>query len=454
MPVDFKVPDLGENIESGDIVSVLVKEGDQVAAQQAVFEVETGKAVVELPTPHAGKITKIHVEKGSKVKVGDSLLTIETGAPAAAPAKTAAPVQPAAKPAPAPAPAAEKTPAPPARRESAPAHAENENGGAPARRAVAATPPAGSTESRKKLPPAGPATRRLARELGVDLGQVSGTGAAGRITEEDIKAAVRGGQMTARSAAPGPAGRSAALPAGTDDRDAYGPIRRTKMASIRKTIALNMVKSATTIPHVTNFDDADITELERIRKGGLADYVDSSIKLTMMPFVMKAIAQSLRLHPLINASVDMEGEQIVYKEYVNIGVAVDTERGLVVPVIRDVDRMSIPAIAKALADMAERARAAQFTLEEMRGSTFTISNMGSIGGTYSTPIINPPNVAILLTGRSRKLPVVVDDRVEPRLMMPLSLSYDHRIVDGATAARFLNEVINYLKVPGRLLLSP
>jgi pyruvate dehydrogenase E2 component (dihydrolipoamide acetyltransferase) len=457
MPVDFKVPDLGENIESGDIVSVLVKEGDQVAAQQAVFEVETGKAVVELPTPLAGKITKIHVEKGSKVKVGDSLLTIETGAPAAAaPAKKAPSAEPAAaKPAPAASPAAEKPAAPAPRREPAPtARAENENGGPPARRAVAATPPAGSTESRKKLPPAGPATRRLARELGVNLDQVNGTGAAGRITEEDIKAAVRGGQMTARSSAPGPAGRSVALPAGTDDRDSYGPIRRTKMASIRKTIALNMVKSATTIPHVTNFDDADITELERIRKGGLADYVDSSIKLTMMPFVMKAIAQSLRLHPLINASVDMEGEQIIYKEYVNIGVAVDTERGLVVPVIRDVDRLSIPAIAKALADVAERARAAQFTLEEMRGSTFTISNMGSIGGTYSTPIINPPNVAILLTGRSRKLPVVVDDKIEPRLMMPLSLSYDHRIVDGATAARFLNEVINYLKVPGRLLLSP
>ncbi|HEX4145632.1 MAG TPA: 2-oxo acid dehydrogenase subunit E2 [Pirellulales bacterium] len=453
MPVDFKVPDLGENIESGDIVSVLVKEGDQVAAQQAVFEVETGKAVVELPTPHAGKITKIHVEKGSKVKVGDSLLTIETGAPAAAAPKPAAPAPaaPAAKPAPSP--AAEKAPAP--RREPTPApHAENENGGAPARRVVPATPPAASTETRKKLPPAGPATRRLARELGVDLGQVNGTGAAGRITEEDIKAAVRGGQMTARAAAASPASRSVPLPAGTDDRDSWGPIRRTKMASIRKTIAVNMVKSATTIPHVTNFDDADITELERIRKGGLADYVDSSIKLTMMPFVMKAIAQSLRLHPLINASVDMDGEQIIYKEYVNIGVAVDTERGLVVPVIRDVDRLSIPAIAKALADVADRARAAQFTLDEMRGSTFTISNMGSIGGTYSTPIINPPNVAILLVGRSRKLPVVVDDRVEPRLMMPLSLSYDHRIVDGATAARFLNEVINYLKVPGRLLLSP
>ncbi|HEY1785387.1 MAG TPA: biotin/lipoyl-containing protein, partial [Pirellulales bacterium] len=261
MAVDFKVPDLGENIESGDIISVLVKEGDQVAAQQPVFEVETGKAVVELPTPHAGKITKIHVEKGSKVKVGDSLLTIETGAPAAAaPAKKPAPAEPAAAPRQAAAPAAEKAPAPAPRRETAPAaRGENENGGAPARRAVPATPPTGSTESRKKLPPAGPATRRLARELGVDLGQVNGTGAAGRITEEDIKAAVRGGQMTARASAPGPASRSVPLPAGTDDRDAWGPIRRTKMASIRKTIALNMVKSATTIPHVTNFDDADIT---------------------------------------------------------------------------------------------------------------------------------------------------------------------------------------------------
>jgi pyruvate dehydrogenase E2 component (dihydrolipoamide acetyltransferase) len=453
MPVDFTVPDLGENIESGDIVSVLVKEGDEVKAQQAVFEVETGKAVVELPTPHAGKITKIHVEKGSKVKVGDPLLTIETGAPAAAsaPKKTApaaaAKAEPAAsKPAVA-KPAAEKAPA------TAPAHAESENGGT-ARRTAPTAPAASSTDSRKKLPPAGPATRRLARELGVDLGQVTGTGAAGRITEDDIKAAVRGGQMTARGSVAAPAGRSTPLPAGTDDRDQWGPIRRTKMASIRKTIALNMVRSATTIPHVTNFDDADITELERIRKGGLADYVDSSIKLTMMPFVMKAVAQSLRLHPLVNASIDMEQEQIVYKEYVNIGVAVDTERGLVVPVIRDVDRMSIPAIAKALADVAERARASQFSLDEMRGSSFTISNMGSIGGTYSTPIINPPNVAILLTGRSRKLATVIEDRIEPRLMMPLSLSYDHRLVDGATAARFLNEVINYLKVPGRLLLSP
>jgi pyruvate dehydrogenase E2 component (dihydrolipoamide acetyltransferase) len=216
-----------------------------------------------------------------------------------------------------------------------------------------------------------------------------------------------------------------------------------------------MAASHSTIPHVTNFDDADITELERIRKGGLADYVGTDIKLTMMPFVMKAVAQALRLHPLVNASIDMAKEEIVYKQYVNIGVAVDTERGLVVPVIRDVDRLSIPAIAKALTETTEKARKAQFKLDDLKGGTFTISNLGAVGGTYSTPIINPPEVAVLLLGRSRKLPIIGEgDKIDIRLMMPLSLSYDHRLVDGATAARFLNEVISYLKVPGRLLLAP
>ncbi len=195
--------------------------------------------------------------------------------------------------------------------------------------------------------------------------------------------------------------------------------------------------------------------MERIRKGGLTDYVGSDIKLTMMAFVMKAVAQSLKLHPMLNASIDLEGEQVIYKQYVNIGVAVDTERGLVVPVVREVDQMTIPRIAQALTTVAEQARKASFTLADLKGATFTISNLGAVGGIYSTPIINPPEVAVLLVGRSRKLPVVMeDDKIETRLMMPLSLSYDHRLVDGAAAARFLNEVINYLKVPGRLLLAP
>jgi pyruvate/2-oxoglutarate dehydrogenase complex dihydrolipoamide acyltransferase (E2) component len=186
----------------------------------------------------------------------------------------------------------------------------------------------------------------------------------------------------------------------------------------------------------------------------MSDYVGTEVKLTMMAFVMKAVAQSLKLHPMVNASVDMENEQILFKQYVNIGVAVDTERGLVVPVVRDVDQMSIPRIAQALTTVGDQARKASFSLNDLKGGTFTISNLGAIGGTYSTPIINPPDVAVLLLGRSRKLPIVVEgDKLEIRLMMPLSLSYDHRVVDGGTAARFLNEVINYLKVPGRLLLA-
>ncbi len=202
--------------------------------------------------------------------------------------------------------------------------------------------------------------------MGVDLARVNGTGTGGRITEEDVKAAVR--TSTAEPAMPpGPAVRTAPLPDGADDRDTWGTVRRQAMSKIRKTIAINMARSASTIPHVTNFDDADITELDRIRKGGLADYIDPNIKLTMMPFVMKAVAQSLKLHPLLNASVDMDNEQIIYKQYVNIGVAVDTDRGLVVPVVRNVDRMSIPRIAQALSTLAENARKAQFTLDDMRG---------------------------------------------------------------------------------------
>jgi pyruvate dehydrogenase E2 component (dihydrolipoamide acetyltransferase) len=432
----------------------MVREGDEIAADQNVMEIETGKAVVELPCPYAGRVTKVHVQEGAKVKVGDPLLTVEGAdgkaekkeAPKKAAAKKEAPAEEAeaeeteeaVEPAVAEKPVAKAKPA--AKKKAEPA-AEEPSEAEPVAKAAPG-----------KTPPAGPATRRLARELGVDLALVTGSGPNGRITEEDVKAAVRENVAAPRSAVSAP---SAALPAGTDAKDAWGLVRKQKVSAIRKAIAVNMAKSHSTIPHVTNFDDADITELERIRKGGLADYVGSEIKLTMMPFVMKAVAQALRLHPLVNASIDMESEEIIYKQYVNIGVAVDTERGLVVPVVRDVDRMSIPTIAKALTETTEKARKAQFKLDDLRGGTFTISNLGAVGGTYSTPIINPPEVAVLLLGRSRKLPIVGEgDKIDIRLMMPLSLSYDHRLVDGATAARFLNEVINYLKVPGRLLLAP
>jgi pyruvate dehydrogenase E2 component (dihydrolipoamide acetyltransferase) len=294
--------------------------------------------------------------------------------------------------------------------------------------------------------PAGPAVRRLARELGVDLGRVRGSGPAGRIVRDDVIAAVR------QSGGSGSAARAGRDSAATD-RDDWGPIRREQLSRMRKTIAANMVRSVSTIPHLTNFDDADVTELEQLRKASAPEYAKSNVKLTALAFVIKAVSLSLRQHPVVNASIDLEKGEIVYKDYVNIGLAVDTPRGLVVPVLRDCDRLAIPQIAQVVADTAEKAKNAQYGLEDLRGGTFTISNLGAVGGQYSTPIINWPEVAILLLGRSRRVPVVHEDRIEPRLLMPLSLSYDHRLIDGAAAARFLNEVIGYLESPGRLLLA-
>jgi pyruvate dehydrogenase E2 component (dihydrolipoamide acetyltransferase) len=295
---------------------------------------------------------------------------------------------------------------------------------------------------------AGPAIRRFAREVGVDLSRVTGSGEGGRITREDVLAVVR-----SHSQAPAADGGKAKTSTATH-RDAWGPVRIERVTKIRKTIAAKMHESWSTVPRVTNFDDADVTELEKIRTSSKEDYAKKGIKLTSLPFVIKAVANSLKNHPVINAALDLANDQIIYKEYINIGIAVDTERGLVVPSLRGTDEMSIPDIARALAQIADNVRDGQFTAADLQGSTFSISNLGAIGGTYSTPIINTPEVAILLVGRSRKLPVVVDDQIVPRLMMPLSLSYDHRLVDGAAAARFLNDVIDFLESPSRMLLAP
>ena len=297
--------------------------------------------------------------------------------------------------------------------------------------------------------------RRLARELGVDLRRVRPSGSGGRVTEDDVRAHVRSGNEQANSSA-----ARGVTPPGMPDSDGQGAVRREKMSRMRQTIARNMLQSYSTSPQLTNFDDVDTTELERIRKDSKDDYAASGIKLTAMPFLVKALASALKHHPIINASIATDGEnagnEIIYKEYVNVGIAVDTEKGLVVPVLRDADRKSIPQIARDIADLAEKVRNGNFSVDDIRGGTFTISNLGAIGGTYSTPIINPPEVAILLVGRSRMMPQWNKDAGEfqPRLMMPLSLTYDHRIVDGAAAARFLNEVKGYLANPGRLLLAP
>ena len=476
MGIEIKLPDLGENIESGDVVTLLVAEGDEVAAEQPIVELETDKAVVEVPCPQAGRVAKLHVAQGDTIPVGGLILTLEPAGASSAAAETNSE---------APAEAetesqdetAEVTATEP---ESAPAKVASNRVAATAKSRLPADEDVAddedaSDEDDDRLPgrsgstaPAGPATRRLARELGIDLDDVEGTGPGGRITRDDVIAAVRRLSSTTGSGTPSapaaPKNDRAAKPAatgnrppaarpGVPDKDNFGPVRRERMSKIRTTIAKNMARSASTIPHVTNFDQADITDLNRIRKDSSGDFADSNVKLTMMPFVMKAAAHALRHHSALNASLDMDAGEVVFKDYVNIGVAVDTERGLVVPVMRNVDQMSIPKVAEELEGMAQRARAAQFSLEELRGGTFTISNLGAVGGQFSTPIINHPEVAVLLVGRARQEPVYVDDQLVPRLMMPLSLSYDHRLVDGATAARFLNEVINYLQTPGRLLLA-
>jgi pyruvate dehydrogenase E2 component (dihydrolipoamide acetyltransferase) len=479
MSTEIKLPSLGEGIESGDVLEILVSVGDVIKKEQSLIEMETDKATVSVPSPLAGKILSIAVKEGETVKIGNVIATIEAvGATASTPtvAPPAAPAQPPKTPAP---PVATAAPAP---APVAPPVAATPQIKAPAPLVVPPAPVAhvaplspmptenAGTPFGDDVIPAGPAIRRFAREVGVDLNEVSGTGEGGRITREDVLAVVRHANQTVRSAPPpvaspsatsvateAPASKSAAskvsLP-GTPATDDYGPIRVDRMTKIRKTIAAQMHKSWSTVPRVVNFDDADVTELEAFRQTSKDDYASRGIKLTTMPFLIKAVATALKHHPALNATLDLENEQIIYKDYVNLGIAVDSERGLVVPTLKNADKMSIPDVAYALSDLSARVRNNDFAVSDLRGGTFTISNLGAIGGTYSTPIVNVPEVAILLVGRSRKMPIVMDDdSIKPRLMMPLSLAYDHRLVDGATAARFLNDVIAYLEAPSRLLLA-
>ena len=452
MAVEFKLDNLGDGVESGDVLEIMVAVGDTIELDQGVIELETDKATVVVPSEFAGTVTKICCAEGDTVKPGDVLMEIESsGAAAPAPAPAPEPAAPAPEPTPppaAPAPvAAEPTPpapapvapAPPAPVATAPVPAAPVKPAAP----VVSTVPDGGQIA------AGPAIRRFAREVGVDLGSVSGSGGNGRIVREDVLRVVREGS-TGR---PAGVGAAPTIPAGSET-DGFGPVRVEKMPKIRQTIARKMHESWTTCPRVTNFDDADVTALEEMRQKSKQEYVQGGVKLTTMPFIVKAVAMALKSHPVINASVDLEAGKIIYKDYVNVGIAVDTERGLVVPNLRNVDKMGIPDIARQLGTVAENVRSNNFSVSDLQGGTFTISNLGAIGGTYSTPIINTPETAILLVGRSRKLPVVVDnDEIAVRLMMPLSLSYDHRLIDGGAAARFLNEVIGYLEAPSRLLLA-
>lgn len=452
MAFEFRLPNLGEGIASADIANLLVAEGDVVTAEQNVMELETDKAVIELPCPQAGKITKLHVKQGATLKVGDLLMTIDsvsaTNSPAAAPSAPA-PQKPAAAPAatkpapPAPAPVAAKPATP------APAPAPVATAAKPA--AAVSAAPAASNGAEAPPAPAGPATRRLARELGVDLHQVKGTGPGGRISSEDVQAFVRGILQSggpAASAAPG----SFAVPP-LPDFSQYGPVQRQPMNKLSRTAATNLSLSWNVIPHVTQHDLADITELETGRKrysAAIAD-VPGNAKVTMTVLALKAAVTALQAFPQFNSSFDAAAGEVIYKQYYHLGVAVDTENGLVVPVIRNVDQKSIHELAVELAELSAKARSRKLAIADMQGGTFTITNLGGIGGTGFTPIVNYPEVAILGLSKASLQQVIVNGKPEIRLMMPVSLSYDHRVINGADAARFVVKLCKSLSDPFQLL---
>ena len=436
MATDLVLPELGENIESGIVVKVLVGVGDTVAVDQPVIEIETDKAVVEVPAEDAGVVTAIHVKAGDEIRVGQKIISLavaETGetqpaAPAPSAAETAeTPAEPATVAPPAEQPAAAGSPPSPAP-EAAP-------------RPEPVTPPADAT-------PAAPSVRRFAREIGIDINTVEGTGPGGRISVDDVKRSAREGSGLPAAAGPAPAGIARKpLP----DFSQWGEVERQPMSMIRRKTAAHLGHAWSSVPHVTHFDRADITGLETFRKAHAATVATAGGKLTVTAILLKITAVALKKFPRFNAAVDMDRQEIVFKRYVNIGVAVDTDRGLLVPVVRGADRMRITALCVELARLAELARARKLKIADMQGGNFTISNLGGIGGTGFTPIINAPEVAILGVSRTQTDAVLVDGRFEPRPMLPLSLSYDHRIIDGADAARFLRWIVQAIEQP--LLLS-
>lgn len=450
---EFKLPDIGEGIHEGEIVRWLVKEGDRVEEDQPIAEVMTDKATVEITSPYSGVVRKIHYKEGDTVLVGATIIEIDEGgepgaeAPAA-PAEAAepAPAERAPEPPPPPSATAPPPPPPPRAPERAPAPA-------PAGVAVAEPP---AEHSGPVL--AAPATRRLARELGVDIRTVKGTGPRGRVTKEDVEraAAQRGAAPPLSEAAPPPAGPApAAAPQAPPPAPAVeGPLEeRIPLRGLRRKIAEHMSLSKRTAAHFTYVEEIDVTELVRVRAEAKEVAAREGVKLTYLPFIMKALVYGLRRFPMLNATVDDERGEIVVKRTYNFGVAVDTPDGLVVPVVKAVESRTILDLAREIERLAQAARERRLSLEDLRGGTFSITNAGNIGGLLATPVINYPEVAILGVHKISRRPLVRGDRIEIGDVMYLSISIDHRIVDGADGARFMNEVKRMLEKPHLLLLE-
>lgn len=444
---DFVLPNLGDGVAQGDVLKVLVKPGDAIKVDQPVLELETDKATIEVPSTLAGVVTDVKVKVGDKVKPGQSVVVVDQGI-AGAPPQAEPPRDTAAAPAAAAAPPSASVPAP----------AELERPKAPVVDIAAArqqaVPAAPAPAAAHTSGPAAPSVRRLAREIGVDITQVTGSGPGGRISIDDVKDFARRVMQSF-----GSAGQAAAASSGAPlqvrplpDFSKFGETERKAMSGIRRKTAEHLSAAWNTIPHVTQFDKADITRLEQMRKTYRAEVEKKGGNLTVTAVACKVIASALKVFPQFNASVDMAGEAIVYKKFINVGIAVDTDNGLLVPVVRDADRKNLTELSIEIQQLAEKARNRKLTLDDMSGGSMSISNLGGIGGTAFTPIVNWPEVAILGISRGVFEPVWSGTAFEPRQMLPLSLSYDHRLIDGADAIRFLRWVAEALENPFALAL--
>jgi|UniRef100_A0A7C3DI73 pyruvate dehydrogenase E2 component (dihydrolipoamide acetyltransferase) len=420
---ELKLPDLGDNVTSAVVVGVLIKEGDTIAAGQPVLELETDKAVMEAPASEGGTVSKVLVKPGDEVKSGQVIAVLGDAASNAE--KQEAKKEPERK-----------------EEKAAPTPAPATVPSAPAAAPRPPVPPAPAGQ--RRLIPAAPSVRRLAREMGINLLEVVGSGPAYRISENDLKRFAAG----EAPAVPAPQPPSAPAPA-LPDFSKFGPVRREAMSGVRRATVRSMAQAWSTIPMVTQFDKADITEIEALRKRMAPRAEQRGAKVTMTAILLKIAAAALKQFPKFNASIDTAANEVIYKDYIHIGVAVDTPTGLLVPVVRDVDKKGVIALAKELGEIAAKARERKLTPEEMQGATFTISNLGGIGGTGFTPIVNWPEVAIMGVSRSSMEPVWNAEKgtFEPRNIMPFSLSYDHRLIDGADAARFCRFVAELLEDP-------
>ncbi|MGD8910894.1 MAG: dihydrolipoyllysine-residue acetyltransferase [Chromatiales bacterium] len=434
---DVLLPDIGD-FESVEIIEILVSEGDEVAVEDSLLTLESDKATMEIPSPRAGVVKSLTVKVGDRISEGDKILTLETQGESTEEqiSKSQAP-----------APSAEEVES-----VQAPAPAASESRRRPGDKVSLVPPvPGGEAVAEGKIPHASPSVRRFARELGVELHLVKGSGAKGRVTRDDVqqfvKRSLQGGQVTR------PGAFAFDLPAGAEvDYAKFGEIKSQPLNRIKKISGAHLHRCWLTVPHVTQFDEADITELEAFRKAQKVEAEKQEVRLTFMPFLMKAVAAALKQMPIFNAALAPEGDSLIYRRYVHVGIAVDTPNGLMVPVIRDVDQKGLFDLARELMVVSAKAREGKLSPGDLQGGCFSISSLGGIGGTAFTPIVNAPEVAILGVSRGNMKPVWDGAAFQPRLMLPLSLSYDHRVIDGADGARFTTLLSALLGDIRRLLL--